>query len=202
VESFIRIAPGIEEGEPSLCGGAPRAVIPGGILKCRDPACTHPKTCHNFVKNQFRPQFRAQIVAGVETHRYSPFLGPGGHFWQNYEDNQVQKNRHRIYPTILKTAKSTFVPGFSILLESTVDLENFPSFPSWQILKLDWKRHELQYLGGCQWGGAGWKVIALFAWAPRPNSGFYIVNSAARLINSENLHIKTHDAFWIYARTI
>ena len=42
--SFIRIGPGIEEGEPSLCGGAPRAVIPGGILKCRDPACTHPKT--------------------------------------------------------------------------------------------------------------------------------------------------------------
>jgi hypothetical protein len=44
VGSFIRIGPGIEEGEPSLCGGAPRAVIPGGILKCRDPACTHPKT--------------------------------------------------------------------------------------------------------------------------------------------------------------
>jgi hypothetical protein len=38
VGSFIRIIPGIEEGEPSLCGGAPRAVIPGGILKCRDPA--------------------------------------------------------------------------------------------------------------------------------------------------------------------
>jgi hypothetical protein len=42
--SFIRIRPGIEKGEPSVCGGAPRAVIPGGILKCRDPACTHPKT--------------------------------------------------------------------------------------------------------------------------------------------------------------
>ena len=27
-----------------MCGGAPRAVIPDGILKCRDPACTHPKT--------------------------------------------------------------------------------------------------------------------------------------------------------------
>jgi hypothetical protein len=44
VGSFIRIGLGIEEGESSLCGGAPRAVIPGGILKCRDPACTHPKT--------------------------------------------------------------------------------------------------------------------------------------------------------------
>ena len=39
--SFIRIGPGIEEDEPSLCGGAPWAVIPGGILKCRDPACVH-----------------------------------------------------------------------------------------------------------------------------------------------------------------
>ena len=42
--SFIRIGLGIEEGESSLCGGAPRAVIPDGILKCPDPACTHPKT--------------------------------------------------------------------------------------------------------------------------------------------------------------
>jgi hypothetical protein len=32
VESFIRIGPGIEEGEPSLCGGAPMAVIPAGGL--------------------------------------------------------------------------------------------------------------------------------------------------------------------------
>jgi hypothetical protein len=44
VGSFIRIGLGIEEGESSLCGGAPRAVIPDGILKCPDPACTHPKT--------------------------------------------------------------------------------------------------------------------------------------------------------------
>ena len=28
--SFIRIGPGIEEGEPSSCGGAPRGVVPGG----------------------------------------------------------------------------------------------------------------------------------------------------------------------------
>jgi hypothetical protein len=28
------------------------------------------------------------------------------------------------------------------------------------------------------------EVIALFAWAPEPNSGFYIVKSAMRLINS------------------
>jgi hypothetical protein len=46
VGSFIRIGLGIEEGESSLCGGAPRAVIPDGILKCPDPACTHPKTYH------------------------------------------------------------------------------------------------------------------------------------------------------------
>ena len=108
------------------------------------------KTAITSSKNQFRPQFWAQIVAGVETHPYSPFLGPGDHFWQSYEGNQVQKIRHRIHHTILKTAKSTFVPRFSILLQSTVNLE----------------------------------VIALFAWAPEPNSGLYIVKSAMRLINS------------------
>ena len=32
-------------------------------------------------KNQFRPQFWAQIVAGVETHPYSPFSGPGDFFF-------------------------------------------------------------------------------------------------------------------------
>jgi hypothetical protein len=98
-------------------------------------------------------------------HRYSPALGPGGHFWQSYEENQVQKIRHRIYHTILKRTESTFVLGFLILLESIVDLE----------------------------------VIALFAWAPQPISGFYIVKSATRLINSGNHHIKNPDAVWIYA---
>ena len=44
------------------------------------------------------------------------------------------------------------------------------------------------------------KVTALFAWAPQSISGFYIVKSATRLINSENLHIKPPDAVWIYAR--
>jgi hypothetical protein len=50
----------------------------------------------------------------------------------------------------LKTAKSIFVPGLSILPKSTVYSED----------------------------------IALFAWAPHTNSGFYIVKSAMRLINS------------------
>jgi hypothetical protein len=53
VGSFIRIGLGIEEGESSLCGGAPRAVIPDGILKCPDPACTHPKTYHTVTKSEF-----------------------------------------------------------------------------------------------------------------------------------------------------
>jgi hypothetical protein len=48
------------------------------------------KTAITLSKNQFRPQFCAQVVAGVETHPYSLFLGPGGHFWQSYEENQVQ----------------------------------------------------------------------------------------------------------------
>ncbi len=56
------------------------------------------KTAITSSKNQFRPQFWAQIVAGVETHPYSLFLGPGGHFWQSYEENQVQKNFCRDLP--------------------------------------------------------------------------------------------------------
>ena len=57
------------------------------------------KTAIISSKNQFRPQFRAQIVvAGVETHPYSLFLGPGGHFWQSYEENQVQKIFRRDLP--------------------------------------------------------------------------------------------------------
>jgi hypothetical protein len=47
-----------------------------------------------------------------------------------------------------------------------------------------------------RWGG---KDIALFAWARQPNSGFYIVKSATRLINNGNLHIKNPDAVSIYA---
>jgi hypothetical protein len=39
------------------------------------------KTAIISSKNLFRPQFWAQIVAGVETHRYSPFLGPGDRFF-------------------------------------------------------------------------------------------------------------------------
>jgi hypothetical protein len=74
------------------------------------------KTAIISSKNQFRPQFCAQIVAGVETHPYSPFLGPSDHFWQSYEENQVQKIFRRDLPYDLKKkAKSTFVTGFSIL---------------------------------------------------------------------------------------
>ena len=73
------------------------------------------KTAISSSKNQFRPQFWAQIVAGVETHPYSPFLGPGDYFWQSYGENQVQKISAGIYHTILKKAKSTFLPGFPIL---------------------------------------------------------------------------------------
>jgi hypothetical protein len=37
-------------------------------------------------------------VAGVETHPYSPFVGPGDHFWQSYEETQVQKIFSRDLP--------------------------------------------------------------------------------------------------------
>ena len=42
----------------------------------------------------------------------------------------------RIYHTILKTAKSTFVPGFSILRESTVYFDHFDSSRSYQVLRI------------------------------------------------------------------
>jgi hypothetical protein len=73
------------------------------------------KTAITSSKNQFRPQLRAQIVAGVETHPYSPFLGPGDHFWQSYEENQVKKICMDLPYDFEKKAKSTFVPGFPIL---------------------------------------------------------------------------------------
>jgi hypothetical protein len=44
------------------------------------------------------------------------------------------------------------------------------------------------------------EVIALYAWAPHTISGFYIVKSAMRLINSGNLYIKNPYAVWVYAR--
>ena len=40
---FIRIGPGIEEGEPSLCGGASMAVIPGRRPRVRTMRIRIPK---------------------------------------------------------------------------------------------------------------------------------------------------------------
>jgi hypothetical protein len=48
-------------------------------------------------------------------HPYSPCLGPGDHFWQSYEENQVQKICRRDLPYDFEKAKSTFVHEFSIL---------------------------------------------------------------------------------------
>jgi hypothetical protein len=64
----------------------------------------------------FRPQFWAQIVAGVETHPDSPFLGPGDHFGQSYEENQVQKKYRRDLPYDLKKSEidiCTTIPHFA-----------------------------------------------------------------------------------------
>ena len=60
--SFIRIGLGIEEGESSLCGGAPMAVIPNGILKCPDPACTHPKTYLYSCTPKVGPTWSAYLI--------------------------------------------------------------------------------------------------------------------------------------------
>jgi hypothetical protein len=68
------------------------------------------KTAIISSKNQFRPQFWAQIVAGAETDLYSLFLGPGDLFFGKV----MRKTRFRkfsagIHHTIIKK-KSTFVP--------------------------------------------------------------------------------------------
>jgi hypothetical protein len=42
-------------------------------------------------------------------HQHSPFLRPGDHFWQSYEENQIQKIRHTVRQTILRTAKTISV---------------------------------------------------------------------------------------------
>jgi hypothetical protein len=109
------------------------------------------KTAIISSNNQFRPPILSTDCSSRRDASVQPsFRSWQFFFGQSYEENQVQKIRHGIYHTILKTAKSTFVPGFPILPEPTINLE----------------------------------VTALFAWAPQANSGFYIVKSAMRLINS------------------
>ena len=46
------------------------------------------------------PNFLSQIVADVETRRYSPYLSSGDNFWKSYEENQVTENSHTICNTI------------------------------------------------------------------------------------------------------
>jgi hypothetical protein len=63
VGNFIRIRLGIEEGEPSLCGGAPRAVIPRAFLKCPDLRIRIPKLTYrhsggvSFLKHYLHGMF-------------------------------------------------------------------------------------------------------------------------------------------------
>ena len=75
--SFIRIGLGIEEGESSLCGGAPRAVIPDGILKCPDPACTHLKTylyrLYSLIPRLLAASVRTDVL--VRTPGFVPLQG-------------------------------------------------------------------------------------------------------------------------------
>jgi hypothetical protein len=80
VGSFIRIGPGIEEGEPSLCGGAPsKAVIPGGILKCWDPACTVVRISKLILREGPRSQGASWAVCGSRVLPYE-FLNLYGVF--------------------------------------------------------------------------------------------------------------------------
>jgi hypothetical protein len=64
----------------------------------------------------------------VETHPYSLFLSPGDHFWQSYEENQLQKIFCRDLPyDFEKKAKSTFVPGFLILPNEQYHNRRYPT---------------------------------------------------------------------------
>ena len=91
------------------------------------------KTAITSSKNQFRPQFWAQIVAGVETHPYSPFLGPGDNFRQSYEENQVQKIFRRDLPYDFGKSEIDICTRISHFAKRTVgfrplrSLEDLPS---------------------------------------------------------------------------
>jgi hypothetical protein len=108
------------------------------------------KTATISSQNQFRPQIWAQIVAGVETHSYSPSLGPGDLFFfeKLWGKPGSEFFAMGIYHTIKKKerAKSTFVPGFSILPNEQYNFDNFPSVPSCDTLKLDRTRRVMQYI--------------------------------------------------------
>ena len=84
------------------------------VWKCKT------KTAMISSKNQFRPQFWEQIVAGVETHPYCLFLGPGGHFWQSYEENQVQNIFCRNLPNDFEKSKIDICTRISHFAKRTV----------------------------------------------------------------------------------
>ena len=59
-------------------------------------------------------------------------------------------------PCNFKKTDLRFVPGNPVLPKSNVNLDNFPSVPSWQILKLGEGRINKEHTGGCQCG-AVWR---------------------------------------------
>ena len=52
-------------GLTSCSTGAPRAVVPCGILKCPDPACTHPKIYHNMCPFRGDGRFSTQKLTNL-----------------------------------------------------------------------------------------------------------------------------------------
>jgi hypothetical protein len=142
------------------------------------------KTAITSSTNQFRPQFWAQIVAGVETPPYSPFLGPGDHFWQSYEENQVQKIFCRDLPYDFEKSEidiSTFVPGFPILPNVSIQkwtccIYHGSTFGLINCTKI-WVTHTVSGMGGSEIKITS-KDIVLYAWAPLLNWKIYIVKSA------------------------
>jgi hypothetical protein len=66
VGSFIRIGPGIEEGEPSSCGGAPRGVVLGGH-KILSPPCVLRSQNLPYYVLRIRHHYTSKcIICGLE----------------------------------------------------------------------------------------------------------------------------------------
>jgi hypothetical protein len=74
-------------------------------------------------------------VAGVETHPYSPFFGPTDHFWQSYEENQVQKIFCRDLPYDFEKSEIDICTRIFDFAKRTVGLVGFRPLPIGSQLK-------------------------------------------------------------------
>jgi hypothetical protein len=76
---------------------------------------------------QKRTRLREKYAwTGVETHPYSPFLGYGDHFWQSYEENQVQKISCRDLPYDFEKKRNRHLYQDSHFAKRTVGCRQLP----------------------------------------------------------------------------